>query len=401
MTATACSNEVPEVEATFGGTEGPPVGETEGDTDAPEDYCVQGDGSLDPSISNPVRYECNGNGGGVLRWTQCGSSDPISLSCGINDESNVNVVFPPVQGGDPTLDAQICCQEDLLSEMNGDVIANQACIDDCARSACNEAIRMIQEEIDDLSAGGGCNQNCVDRSRAGLETWRDYLSENYDLCLDAASNAGFEMTLPNADIDLQLGAVYDGFLDLDCTIAADAVETQTSCAENFNPEETAPESGGWSCDISGLTTLEGGGTSGQTSSSTVTGTVTYSRGECPGESSCWFQVDELSLSSGQASSFKGELRSGSFELAYPTFGSYDTATDEGTSAVKMMGLDVSMRAKPNGSNSYTNYDFWLKNTKPADIEVGTGFIEFDDVAFGWLTGDTLILDVTSTSCVKL
>lgn len=401
MTAVACANEAPDVEATFGDTEGPPPDDTAGDTDSPEDYCVQGDGSLDPAVSNPVRYQCNGNGGGVLRWEQCGSSDPISLSCGINDQSNVNVVFPPGQGGDPTLNAQICCQEDLLSEVNGEDIATEACIDDCARSVCSEAIQMIQDRLDGLAAGNGCNQNCVDRSRAGLETWRDFLSENYGDCLNAARNPGFEMTLPNADIDLQLGAVYNGFLDLDCTIAADAVETTNSCAENFNPEEEPPESGAWRCDISGLTTLESSASPPQTSSSLVRGTVTYSRGECPSESSCWFQVDELALSSLPVSSFLGELSSGSFELAYPTFGSYDTATDEGTSAEKMMGLDVSMKAKPSAAQEYENYDFRLKNTKSADIDVGKGFIEFDDVVFEWATGHKIILDATSTGCVQL
>ena len=406
MTAVACANEAPEVEATFGETEGVPGGDTdggtEGDTDSPEDYCVQGDGSLDPAISNPVRYQCNGNGGGVLRWEQCGSSDPISLSCGINDQSNVNVVFPPGQDGDPTLNAQICCQPDLFSVVDGDNIADQACIDDCARSACSEAIQMIQDQLDGLATGVGCNQGCVDRSRAGLETWRDFLSENYGDCLNAARFPGLEMTLPNADIDLQVGAVYNGFLDLDCTVAADAVETQISCAENFNPEEEPPESGAWRCDISGLTTLESSASPPQTSSSLVRGTVTYSRGECPGGgSSCWFQVDELALSSLPASTFLGELRSGSFELAYPMFGSYDTATDDGTSAEKMMGLDVSMEAKPSASPDYADYDFRLKNTQSADIEVGTGFIEFDDVVFEWATGHKIILDATSTGCVKL
>jgi hypothetical protein len=53
MTAVACANEAPDVEATFGDTEGPPPDDTAGDTDSPEDYCVQGDGSLDPAVSNP------------------------------------------------------------------------------------------------------------------------------------------------------------------------------------------------------------------------------------------------------------------------------------------------------------------------------------------------------------
>lgn len=397
----ACANEAPDVEATFGDTEGPPPDDTDSDTDAPEDYCVQGDGSLDPAVSSPVRYQCNGNGGGVLRWEQCGQADPPSLDCGIEGDNDVDVVFPPPQGGDPDLNAQICCESDLLNVPNGPEVAEEACIDDCARAACNEAIRLIQEEIDELEAGFGCTQACVDRSRAGLTTWRDFLVENYSDCLTAARSPGLEMILPNADIDLQVGAVYNGTLDLDCTITADPVESQDACSENFNPEESALEGSGWTCGVSGFATLEEGEKGRRTTTTTtVDGTMAFRVGDCGTDDDCWYQVNSLDLDADPVSGTDGALRWGVAELAYPLFGRYDTTTSVGTAPELMAGLDASVYVYPAGGRP-AQYDLRVKNSKTGDVVLTAGSFEFKALVFEWSTGEVVTLEVDTTTCTKL
>ena len=95
-----CANELPDVEATFG-TGGPPSGtggetagsaDNTGNSDQPEDFCVQAGGELGPEVANPVLYQCQGQGGGQLTWLQCGAL----LGCGEEPGiTEVEIVFPP------------------------------------------------------------------------------------------------------------------------------------------------------------------------------------------------------------------------------------------------------------------------------------------------------------------
>ena len=401
------TNETDEVEGSFGETEAPPPGpgdtESSGgsDTDGSEfnEVCLFGDAADQPEVDNPVRYLCNGNGGGELRWLQCGQADPLNLGCDIDNQSDVDVEFPPDPNdpdADPDLDAQVCCEPGLLNLPDGETIADAACIEDCARAACNETIRILDDRLDGLAPGGGCNANCTDRTRAALTTWRDYLVENYEDCLGSARNPDFDLFLPNADIPLQLGAAYDAVLELDCAITADPVETQTSCEENFNPEDGA-EGSGWECGVSGFATYVAEESSTTT---TVDGTMAFRVGDCGTASDCWYQVNALDLDADPVSSSDGTLRWGTSELAYPLFGRYDTSTDEGTAPKLMLGLDASAYILPQGGQPAA-YDVRIKNSEATDVEVAPGSFTLGEAVFAWSSGERLILRFETVNCLTL
>lgn len=410
-----CSNEIPQVEATFG-TAGPPgPGDTDTDADTGadtgtgggggfEDYCLPGDGLENPDVENPVRYQCQGQGGGVLAWQQCGSADPVSLACDINDDSEVEVEFPPDPNdpdANPDLNAQACCEPGLLDAQDGEEFAETACIEDCARAACNEAIREIQGRLDGLEPDAVCGDACVGRTRSALETWRDFLVANYDDCLGAARNPGFPMILPNADITDGIGAVYNGTLDLDCAVTADPVETQDSCTDNFNPEEEPPEGSGWACDVSGFATLEQGeGKRRTTTTTAVGGTMEFRVGDCAGQQAdCWYQVDAMDLSADPVTSEEGTLRWGVSELAYPLFGRYSRSDNKGTAPYLQLGLDASVYLLSGGKSE--RFGVRMKNSKAAGVKVRKGFFDFGKVVFDWSSGERVSLKIATDSCSKI
>ncbi len=385
-----CANEVPDVEATFGTDGLPPVG-TEGDSSgggSPVEFCVQGDGSISPEVENPVRYQCNGQGGGELTWLQCGGLIDCGEEAG-NEE--VVAVFPPVEGDD--LNAQACCEPSTDEEFTTD-----ACLDDCARASCNEVIRRLEDRLaGDPPAGCPVVVGCVDRYEASLETWINFLRENYGDCLDAARFPDLPLILPNADVEQATGAAYNAVLTLDCTVDADAVESEDACTENENPELAELEGTEWTCGVTGFATLEEGR---DTTTTTVSGTVSYRRGDCNGASECWFQVNELDLTADPVTGVDGTLRSGTSGLGYPVFGSYDTSSNEGSAGKLMLGMDTKVKVKPVGGH-VSQYDVRIKNSEPTGFRVEKGFFAMKKADFSWSTGEDVRVEVTSTSCTQI
>ncbi|WP_146155205.1 hypothetical protein [Enhygromyxa salina] len=133
------------------------------------------------------------------------------------------------------------------------------------------------------------------------------------------------------------------------------------------------------CDLDGDVEVDGPEGNAFT---TFEGTVTVSRESSCTSGSCWFSIDSLEIDV-DAFSDSGYIgRDMQASLAYHGFGQVDSSTDEGTIAIGMFGLDVTMDgATP--SLSLQSYAFSLGNSDSAVFEVSTSEFQIVDAYFAW------------------
>lgn len=378
----ACSTEIPEHGGTFG-TDGI-SGDTDTDTGpAPVAECWPEEG-----LTNAVRYECQGSGEGSLTYRKC---NQLNGDCPSTSD-DVDISFPATSDSDPDDPlAEACCEDDADPSNVED-----ACIQDCARGACNFVIAELEDEIAS-DPPFGCNPACEGRRNRSLQAWVDFLRENYDACLALVDNPGSTLELPNVADNEGLGATFNGVLEYECDLTTAAVETSTMCTEAENPESTQPAGTEWECNISGTATLADGTSSDTTP---VQGVVRYRRGDCS-SSPCWFQIDDLDLTATDYDSGGYMLEDGEAQLLYPTFGDYElTSQQKGYAAEGALALSVGAIANQPGS-SLQSYTFDAFNGSETEFQIKKGFFKVKDAEFSWTTGETMTVTASGSSCTFL
>lgn len=398
--AAAChSNDVPEHEPTL-------VTVTSGDDDGADANPESNEGADETtagptaqcwpnhSPDDPALYQCIGIGMGDLHWEEYALSwKAASLA------EPVVIEFPPQQPDEPNV--QACCESDAVTPA-----VTIGCIEDCARAACNVALERLAAKL--AAPPDLCSGACLDRFADTLTTWISFIEANYDDCLQVARGEAGLLKLPDpasASDLVPTGAGRLAELTLACTMDAAQLpyETDATCETSPN-EPSAVTWEDWSCpEILGE--VEIGGTLG-TEWAPVTGSATLRRGICSTAEPCWFAIERLELEATSPSRPEhGDVHT-TASLAYQGFGRYDDATDVGTIATGMLGLDVTMTdgerpELPTRTAAPPAFSFAIANSDTALVDLGDGTLQIVDAWFAWDELEvTLTTDVARCSCTS-
>lgn len=379
MLVVGCSNsDVPEHEPTLGST----AGSGDGDGGDPDGAGADETGTTGAEIvpqcwpdhppDDPALFQCVGVGAGMLEWEQyAGAWSP--------DNQPVMIEFPSEDANAPNV--QACCEAASMPEE-----ANVGCLGDCARAACNLAIDKLRAK---LLAGppAGCALECEHRFEDTLDTWASFIEANYDDCISAVLN-GWTLYLPppgSANDKFPWGAGRAASLTATCSM--DSVEdpyvTGQTCDTSLNPPIDAVWQD-WACPV-----LDGdvelSGARGEDSAA-LGGMIAFRRGVCDSEP-CWLELQRLELET-VPSPREGVLAEPVHaSLAYPTFGLTEGA--QGTFAVGMLGLDVTLGAEVSAA-------FTMANSAPVRVDLADGFA-ISEARFSWEDTDVTIT-ATGAGC---
>ena len=420
LVTTACNNpDVPEVEPTLGtgGTDDGGVDETGGQ---PTPACAP---EVEPS--DPSLFQCVGAAQGSFARLECkklacdsAASVDLAGSCDFDDQADmaedwtvstkdVDIMFPPSGGADessggepeecdtPTgeCNAQACCESDATVPQ-----LEQGCIADCGRAACNKALKELEDKLaDGPPAGCPVVAMCVDNWTATLTTWIDFLTANFDVCVEMATNDNPDdvMQFPNPNVEAEAGSGVCGRLHIQCELD-EPFDTEESCSDSLN--EAQAQSGMMlQCQLNGDAELTG---PQGNAFSTLAGTVILRRQTQCTTADCWFSIESLELNAPNFSQSGYVGRNIHASLAYPGFGLFDLTSSDGMIAPLMFGLDVTLWGDTPSTTGH-DYAFAIGNTDSAVFEVRSNAFQIVDAYFAWANHSLVITtDLASCTCIN-
>ncbi|MCY1053914.1 hypothetical protein [Nannocystis sp. SCPEA4] len=377
---------------------GSTVPTTSGVTEGPEDYCANPK-FADSGPASGESYVCQGHVEGDFSYNKC-----LTGACGIAESKPIDgdtgdgvIPFPPDPASGEGADVQTCCDPAIESDMdNGAEAGEAACISACAHAACNEAIARFQALLDDPATWAGCpNQACEDRVKQSLQHYKGYVSQNFDKCLIAASNAGSTLMMTNpgcTDTLIKTGCLANGVLTMTCTsVAIDFDSNFETCEEAMHQP---PEAVSQSCTID----LGGGEVRGGTepvSARFESGSAVSRYFDCA-ESLCPFVLDGLDIAIEDIGDSAYELTNLTAELVVAAYGLSDGSVMEFAPGA----LRIHVSGEVDDGTGLVPFDAYGSNSATAD-----GSHDSDLLSLGWVIfeagGYTFSAYIEEADCVDL
>ena len=355
----ACGDDTEE--SATGGTTTGPVGST-GDTDVVE--CASPDFDPNSTPEDPKLYQCVGEEIGSFVFTVCIPPFCVleqTIYLGLDpDEDEVADEPIPFPGNIFNLDAATCCTDNIEDIPAAKVFADNACVADCARAACNFALASFNENLESPEIAETCfapnKQDCIDTVIESLTHFRNELQANMEDCVIRAQqlspNNIMEFTDPPCadaivrpkgclvDGQIVLGSGEDDEKLVSCalTVADLSMPIEPICEMSLNELDTDP--------ARGLATIEGGlvhvtGPSNEQVDALVVGqSIRTAEYECE-ISPCAFVLEELSVDVEDFSLGSISFQDVHAELLRPATGSIegvDAAFPAGSIEVRITGM---------------------------------------------------------------